>query len=320
MWIWLLEVHNPHVFCSRPFIGTMDSYTERQLWCLYNEFGANPRDLALYASNPTGYEGLILDKISKIDPRKLRYAIHNPDIEDASHSILIIEPSSTRRGVPEKRIASRRVFELLWEMYLKSRISDMKYYYDLFRTGTTTAADAGWVFEFRMHQLLTRQQTIRLFPITQDLLGPKNSIYKGYPGENPIDLQLTGSDEHPLVEGDHLHTDHYYRPKPTSFPTINSLLLIRPPDSPPTLLAFQIARNIKAIHVDEDGLCRIDNLDLPPHTRKYYVVATPEDVQPEIKVPMACFRIEDGTPQNFPPRKVFSLFHYPVRMDALFPR
>ena len=278
--------------------------------------------MAFYASDPIEYESRVLENVWAIDPNKLQQTFNNQLFDEVSHHILVIEPLPTNRWLFVKRIASRRVFEMLWEKHLKTRVSDMKYFYDLFRATTTTASSAGWVFEFRMHQLLTRQQTIRLFPITQDNPGPKNFIYKGYPGENPIDLQLIKSDEHPLFE-DEFHANRYYRPTSTNFPTIDSLLLIHPPDSPPILLAFQIARNKKEHNVNEAGLQRIDKMikklkstEDTQNARLYFVVVTPEEVEPEIKVHKAYFGMTGN--EKLPVEK-FQVFNYPVSVDALFP-
>ena len=278
--------------------------------------------MAFFASDPIEYESLVLAKVWAIDPNNLRQTFNNEHFGNVSHHILVIEPLPTNHWLFVKRIASRRVFEMLWEKHLKTRVSDMKYFYDLFRATTTTASSAGWVFEFRMHQLLTRQQTIRLFPITQDNPGPKNFIYRGYPGENPIDLQLIKSDEHRLLE-DEFHANRYYRPTSTNFPTIDSLLLIHPPDSPPILLAFQITRNKKEHDVNEAGLQRIDKMikklkstEDTQNARLYFVVVTPEDVEPEIKVHKAYFGMTGN--EKLPVEK-FQVFNYPVSVDALFP-
>ena len=57
--------------------------------------------------------------------------------------------------------------------------------------------------------------------------------------ENTMDLQLTESDEHQLVEGDRLRVNHYYRLNSTDFPATDSVLPIHPPGEPsPILLMF----------------------------------------------------------------------------------
>ena len=86
----------------------------------YNEFGASPRDLAIYASDPAAYDGLVVEEIMAIKPADLRYISQNP--APISHRVFTIEPSPIGRDRFEKRIASRRVFELLWEEHLWSRV------------------------------------------------------------------------------------------------------------------------------------------------------------------------------------------------------
>ena len=73
--------------------------------------------------------------------------------------------SRASRGAARKTIASRFIFELLWDEYLKDQASEMQDLYNLFSGSPITAVAAGWVFEFRMHQLLKDGRVIQLFPI-----------------------------------------------------------------------------------------------------------------------------------------------------------
>ena len=64
---------------------------------------------------------------------------------------------------------------------------------------------------------------------------------------------------------------------------------------------------------------RIDELKSTEDTRNarlYFVVVTPEDVEPEIKVPKAYFGMRSN--KKLPIEK-FQVFNYPVSVDALFP-
>ena len=155
---------------------------------------AHPQKTLLYMSDLAAYESLVVDEVMEIKLADLRYVSQNPE-PNTYRRVFIIEPSSARRGRFEKRIASRRVFEFLWEKCLWSLVSDKdsEYLYDQYRTGTTVTAAAGWIFEFRMRQLLRKQQKIRLFSIIQDHPGPKGFLCKGYPGRNPVVFQLIGS-------------------------------------------------------------------------------------------------------------------------------
>lgn len=266
----------------------------------------------LYASNPTDYENLVTREIAWLKPEKVQCALDDPNFDIAFHHILVIEPSPTSRGVPEKRIASRRVFELLWKEHLRHQVSDMKYFYDRFQASATTAASAGWVFQHRMHQLLSRKRTIRLYPVFRGPSRSNQSIYKGYPGENPTDVQLARSDEYPLVEGGGFHVNRYYRPESTDLHSIDSLLLVHPPDVPPVLLMFRIIGSEKEHDVNEDDLRRIGELDLAEGTRMCYVIVTPEGVEPEIKVPRM---VDEGQLSD----NMFQVFNYPVPLSEVFP-
>jgi hypothetical protein len=277
-------------------------------------------DLAIYASDPAAYETLVKRNLGMMDPGHLRHILHNPQSDNVSRYIVIIQPSPTTRDFFEKKFASRRVFELFWEIHVQHRVSDMKYLYDLLAARTITAPAAGWFFELRMHQLLGRRQTIRLSPI-RGRPGTASLLYDDYAAseEDAMDLQLTESDEHQLAEGDRFRMSQYYRLNPTDFPATDSVLLIHPPGEPsPILLMFQMTRNKRGHDVDEEGLCKVDDFRLPRHTRRYYVVVTPEGTQPQIEVPPACF--EGNSREGISPDELFSVFHYPVRINALFAR
>ena len=279
---------------------------------------SSPRELAAYASAPDDYEALVIEGVMGINPSHLQRIFISPHLDDSSHLVLVVGPSLGRRDMLEKRIASRRVFEILWEKHLKYRTSDMAYCYDLFRASSTLARGAGWVFELRMHQLLRRRQTICLFPITRTNPGSVNFIYKGYTRENPMDLRLPGSDQYSLSEGAGSFVgNRYHRLEAAKFPTISSLLLVQPPGGLPLiLLMFRIIQDPGEYDVNEEDLRRTDHLHLPPATRKYYVVVTPREIEPTINVP----REYSGGGSGTAPLSdgLFQVFNHPVPMHTLF--
>ena len=310
----LTKAHAPR---SRSFIGTDPPCTERQLWEMHVKFGADPRSLALYAHNPDRYESIVVKEIIGASSDDLRYSSYNPD--STHHHIFVISPLPTNRCTFQKTIASRHVFELLWEWHLKDQIPDMKYFYSRYRGDPTTAPIAGsWIFESRVHQLLRKEQEIRVLPLTPAgprRRGPITSLDKRKTPKSPPHLRLPSSDEQSLAGG--LSTGSYYRPKSANFPTIDSLLLARYEHTRrDVLLLFRIAYTTEKINVSKDSLRGIDELVLPQiNTTKWYMVVTPEGVEPKVKVPFAYFGMEGG---GFPHGKGISLFHYPVPADVLF--
>jgi len=115
---------------------------------------------------------------------------------------MTIEPSPVGRYAYVMDIASRRVFEILWE---KCMVTNKEHFYDLFW------ASAGLVFKHRMHQSLTRQQTIKLFPMhSYSDPAEANFIYETYARLDPMSLWLPKSTEHRLVEGAQLEPNIYY--------------------------------------------------------------------------------------------------------------
>lgn len=121
-----------------------------------------------------------------------------------------------------------------------------------------------------------------------------NFIYDDYTtsreGKDQRFLQLTRPEEHLLAEEVEFEVGHYYRLQAAGTDWVSSLLLVHPPDEPsPVLLTFWIAWNETRYDISEDGLRRNDGLDLPPDTRRCYLVVTPHNVWPEIRVSEARF-------------------------------
>ena len=203
-------------------------------------------------------------------------------------------PSSDSRSTRDIRIASPRILDLLWEKHIRYRIDLMGLFYDLFQADTISAPAAGQIFKLRIHQVLVQAQTIQLFPVG-GFQSEVNIVYNDYAAskkrQNPTNLRLVKSAEHPLDKISCPKMNHYYRPKSKTFPSVDSLLLVHPPgEQSPILLMFQITRNKKEHDVNEKGLHKIDGLQLPSGTRKYYVVVAPESIYPKTTVPKAYFQ------------------------------
>jgi hypothetical protein len=91
----------------------------------------------------------------------------------------------------------------------------------------------------------------------------------------------------------------------------------------------------KWTHADEKELRKIDDLQLSPYTRRYWVVVTPKDIHPKITVPVKHPQdgeqleisgredgdrgmVADGCREIILADNPFLVFHYPVRMVELF--
>ena len=255
-----------------------------------------------YAPTPDSYSNLLAREIA------------NADANSPFHRFIIIGPSQDNRGTFEKKFASRLVFDLFWDIYLKYRTNQMEDLYNPFRDSPSTAMSARWIFGSRMHQLLTRQKTIQVFPILGRCAG-EDLIYDDYTAskeqKDSMSLHLTDSEQYLLPEDDsvELQEGRYYRPNPTNFPKIDSLLLFHSPDEQsPVPFMFQITQT-EEHDVNPKGLDRVNNLKFPSDACRYYVVVTPKDIRPKITVPTEYFR-DKG--QQFLP-DTFPVFHYPVR-------
>jgi hypothetical protein len=275
----------------------------------------------MYAREPGAYHELVVKQIARLTPHTLRDTLRSPDSDKSSHLITLTEPSAIGRSVPEKNIASRVVFELVWDKHIKSRVDEMQALYNLFQGNTTASPTVGWIFESRIHQVLRQRNAIHLSPICGHC-GPEKLLYDKYTSSKEradtlVTLQLSRSEEHPLHEGIELDVGHYYRLPAKDFPTIDSLALIHPPGEPsPILLMFKITRDGSRYDVNPGSLLILEGLEFPPDTRKYYVLVTPPGIKPQITVPKEHFT--DRGMDITKPDEIFPVFHCPVDTDMLF--
>jgi len=183
----------------------------------------------------------------------------------------------------------------------------------------------GWIFELRIHDLLKQGGPVRLLPIygyrseadpvSEDHITSKEG------GHQKV-IQLPESGEHFLVEGDQLRVGQYYRLRAADFSSIDSLFFIHPHDEPsPILLAFQIRHNA-VCDINEEDLRRVNGLNLP-HTnvRKFFVLVTPNDIQPGIEA-LNAFSEGTGGQRDMDQRTPgmhWQAFRQPVSMVGLFP-
>ena len=277
--------------------------------------------LASLAGKPGAYESILRQAVDQLDPNQLQHIFQDPGSHHSSHYIVIIEPWLTNRFGSVQRVASQHVLELLWEKHIQHRVDYMSYFYNVFQANPITAAAAGWIFKLRMHQLLRKKQTIRLFPIRGHCVD-MNLIYDDHTASekrtNATNLRFAGSEEHDLIETE-LVENHYYHPKSANLPTIDSLLLVRSRGLKlPTLLMFRITGNESGHDVNEKGLCQVDDLEYPSNAPRYFVVVTPEYVHPKITVPKEYFGDRARGQRQVSADKLFPVFHYPVCMEELF--
>ena len=305
-------------------------YEEEELRHFYDKYGASPRALANYTRAEKEYQNQVIYQVGRVQPGSLRHALLSPDLDEISHLIAIIEPSPESRSGCQKRIASRWIFEQLFDRYMKTVVPEMKYFHDVFRQNSTTAPAAGWLFELRMHQVLRRPgYPLKLFPV-RGHTGEANYIYDDYSassaGHNPMTFQLTGSEEYFLRNDTDLEVGRYYRPEPLNFPSFDSLLVVKPQnESFHILLLIQMTENKTKHDVKERGFQVLEDLRLrvPTDTRSCYVVVTPRGTEPRITAPRSQFlnqRQEAGNGQGEGrmAETVSAVYHHPVDLEELF--
>ena len=315
-----LVAHNAHIPRSRPFIGLSNGgpYEEHELRHLYNTYGASPASLSKFSRNPEAYKDLVTKQAQGMSAEALRYALRIRESDYSSHLLVVVEPSLEQRYSCQKRVASREVFEILWDQHIKNQPLEILRFYYFFRESPVTAPAAGWVFELWMHLLLRGGTSLPLSPIGGRTV-QADFVYDDYTssleGENKNVLQLTRSGEYRLGGEVKLEVGRYYRLKAADFYPIHSLFLIHPRGEPsPILLMFCIGWNETEQTVSKGSLQRICGLGCPPDTRRRYVVVTPSGAQPRMRVPRTIFPHqgqEDTVPVN-----VFPAFHFEISMGT----
>ena len=318
----MVHMHSAHTFGSRPVLGISEGgpYDEQDSGLfLFDMYDATPRELSMFSHRPNAYHDAVVRQVKEMTLPAIQTALGFESVDHASQYVIRIEPSPQSRGIYEKTIASKYVFQLLWDKYTKDKASETQAFYDLFTGGPIMASVAGWIFEFRMHQLLRSGHIIQLFPILPKSDGSVNIHYADYTSslleQGSVHLRLPTSAEYPLRREMELTAGRYYHPPNLNFPTVDSVFFIHSPDEPlPILLIFHMTQTNDEHLVNLNDLIAVDGLQVPPNTRKWYVVVTPFDRGPHITVPRKYFPPEMDVKKA---DEMFPVFHCPVSTDAL---
>lgn len=100
------------------------------------------------------YVQYITDQVLAMSPLELQHTFHPLEPNQCSDLITIIEPVPGSRSAFWKRLASRPAFDIVWDLRIRHRVSDMQYHYDILRRSENMTPAADWAFEVRMHDLL----------------------------------------------------------------------------------------------------------------------------------------------------------------------
>ena len=293
-----MNIRDTDIFRSRSFLGESAPHSECQLWYLFNEYGASPRALVDHAREPAEYEAEVARFIA---PHTFQRSLSSPDSDQHSDLIVVMDPSPTSRSGCAKTIASRRVFEMLWDKYLVRQPSERINFYYLLQASKSTADVAGWLFELQMHSGLRQRQTIVLHPVGGEVTAACvyfDSSSASETNQVPLHFELPASHDRSLEAGTKLCVGNYYRPRADSFPGVDSLLFINPRDSsdyrhrPPMTLMFRFIHNEDIHHVNLDSLAEIKR-SLPKNTCARYVAVTPSNIKPRITIPKPSFPDRD---------------------------
>ena len=85
----------------------------------------------MYGNNPDNHGAIVRETIDGMWASRLSQGFRDPGSFRATHYIITVHPSQTTRRIPEKKFASRHVFDLVWEAHLRGRIGVMEEFHYL---------------------------------------------------------------------------------------------------------------------------------------------------------------------------------------------
>jgi len=299
---------------------------EKDLWKLYSEYGASPRNLFLHAKNLAQYEQFIQSEIRKLSPDSLIRLLQNTEAAtDSSHYVITTGPLLGDRSKPYRTFTSPYALEGCYKLLLDDGANALRRLYEILRGDPTTSTATGMVFEHWAHQFLRKQKTMDLYPILGRLYnrGKKADaaiIYDDYhatkSGDDRKRINIQDLEEYVVIDETETAVEYntYYHPKRTNFPTVDSWIVVRPHLSKfPIFMMFQITINTSSHDVNQAGLDIMDGLDVPKDALKWLVVVTPKELSPQIG-PVETDYLKKKLPARarVNPDVHFPVFHYPI--------
>jgi len=169
-------------------------------------------------------------------------------------------------------------------------------------------------------------------------------VYNGYEatdsGTDGVPINLPDLKEYVVIDEADKRVEYntYYRPRHKNFPAIDSWVLIRPdPKKPPIFIMFQITITTSTHDVKQEGLDRMDQLQVPKDALRWLVIFTPKEAQPRIGPVMKSYvkkreaeikAAQNGSsntrkrkreaPTAAPRDTASGVFHYPIDSDTVF--
>jgi hypothetical protein len=115
-----------------------------------------PENIVREHEKPLDTELAVADRHRHVLPNIFR----DSESHHVSHFTVAANSLPDNRGCREEEVASRHIFDLLWEKYLQHQVGILSQLYNALSNNPAIANSAGWVFKHRMHQRLRRRQTI----------------------------------------------------------------------------------------------------------------------------------------------------------------
>ncbi|KAL6304698.1 hypothetical protein BKA93DRAFT_258929 [Sparassis latifolia] len=149
----------PH---QKEYVGT-----EQDLYQFYQTYGPSIRYAFQYASPSliSRYQTAVESTLEHLNYEGLLQDVRDAtrlNMEEGSHDIFIVEPSSDKRRKYVVSVVTDEVMKMVWEMYLRGEPQRIAEFATLFAGQPSSRSTIGWIIDTHVHPILLQAGT-RLF-------------------------------------------------------------------------------------------------------------------------------------------------------------
>ncbi|KAL6301907.1 hypothetical protein BKA93DRAFT_827893 [Sparassis latifolia] len=250
--------------------------TEQDLYRFYQLYGPSIRDAFRHASPSSilAYQGTVATALTNLGYGGLLQAVGEAkklDMEEGSHKIFRVEPSSDSRRQYVVSVITDEVMKMVWEMYLEGQTERVAEFATLFASRPFSRSTVGWIVDTHIHPILLQAETRTFHPI-QGLVRGIN-VHYSYPGPTAmqfpdVEVQIPNLDHCSFSMNDpttDFQLNCYYQSKEKNNATFDALTFTQ--EKGQNYVTMYQVTLWKEHDVREKGLTLLDKyLDLPKGT------------------------------------------------------
>ena len=209
-------------------------HKESDIQDFFKKYGPSARDCYAYCSNLDSYlNTTILPKLNKMSWDTIISALTSKgaviSLEEGSHRLILIEPQPNNVELPQIRIITKAMGQLLWNQDSVERGKNHRRLYTMLHRESSAKRFTGTLFEPPFHDLCVRGTTLKLYPMTETTKGPANYTFVNYSTSEDVSEELvlppqeevTFNHNDPLTR---LLPNRYYMPTAGNQPSYDSFI------------------------------------------------------------------------------------------------